>query len=308
MTSAGIVIANAPVSYGAFELTVGIDPMVPTALDVLDQVAAAGYAGIDLGPVGFLGRGGELRERLASRNLGLVGAYIELPYADPAALQGALRALDELLDTLDEAGPNRDTPPPRPTLADAGSDTRRQRPGRATVHHGFGLNAVGWRRFAAGLAEVVGRCRDRGYEPTFHHETGTFVEAPWEIERVLEVSDIGLCVDTGHLLLAGGDAIAAIEAWASRINHIHLKDARRSVMAGIVADGAPASAIWEREAFPALGHGDLDVEGVISALGRIGYSGWLVVEQDTLPRTKERFERAATDQRANRQYLARHGL
>jgi inosose dehydratase len=79
-------------------------------------------------------------------------------------------------------------------------------------------------------------------------------------------------------------------------------------MAGIVADGVPASAIWDREAFPALGEGDLDVEGVINALGRIGYRGWLVVEQDTLPRTKERFERAATDQRANRQYLARSGL
>jgi len=308
MTPTGIVIANAPVSYGAFELTVGIDPMVPTALDVLDQVAAAGYAGIDLGPVGFLGRGAELHERLASRNLGLVGAYIELPYSDPEGLHRAVPALDELLDAFDEAGPNNDAPPPRPTLADAGSDTRRERPGRASSDHAVGLDTAGWRRFGAGLAEVVGRCRDRGYEPTFHHETGTYVEAPWEIERVLEVSDIGLCLDTGHLLLAGGDPVAAIAAWSSRINHVHVKDARRSVMAGIVADGAPASAIWDREAFPPLGQGDLDVAGVINELRRVGYRGWLVVEQDALPRTKERFERAATDQRANRQYLARHGL
>jgi inosose dehydratase len=308
MTPSGISIANAPVSYGAFEMTVGLDPNVPTALDVLDEVAAAGYAGIDLGPVGFLGRGDELRERLASRGLGLVGAYIELPYADPEALQRALPGLDELLDTFDEAGPNRDAPPPRPTLADAGSDTRRQQPGRSASDRSLGLDAAGWRRFGEGLAAVVGRCRDRGYEPTFHHETGTYVEAPWEIERVLEVSDIGLCVDTGHLLLAGGDPVAAIAAWAARINHAHLKDARCSVMAGIVADCAPASAIWDREAFPVLGQGDLDVEGVIDALGRIGYSGWLLVEQDTLPRTKARFERAATDQRANRQYLARFGL
>lgn len=308
MTPSGISIANAPVSYGAFEMTVGIDPNVPTALDVLDEVAAAGYAGIDLGPVGFLGRGDQLRERLASRGLGLAGAYIELPYADPDALQRAMPALDELLDTFDEAGANRDTPPPRPTLADAGSDTRRQLPGRATDDLSLGLDEAGWRRFGEGLAMVVGRCRDRDYEPTFHHETGTYVEAPWEIERVLEVSDIGLCVDTGHLLLAGGDPVAAIGAWAARINHAHLKDARRSVMAGIVADGAPASAICDREAFPGLGEGDLDVPGVIDVLGRIGYSGWLLVEQDTLPRTKERFERAATDQQANRQYLARFGL
>ncbi len=308
MTSHGIVLANAPVSYGAFEVTVGIDPNVPDGLQVLDEVAGAGYAGIDLGPVGFLGRGAELRHRLASRNLGLVGAYLELPYSDPEGLRRALPALDALLDTFDEAGPNPHTPPPRPTLADAGSEERRARPGRAGTDHAVGLDAAGWQRFGAGLAEAVARCRDRGYEPTFHHETGTYVEAPWEVERLLEVSDIGLCLDTGHFLLAGGNPVAAIDTWAARINHAHIKDARRSVMAGIVADGAPTTAIWDREAFPALGEGDLDVDGVIDALRRVGYGGWLVVEQDALPRTKERFERAAADQRANRQYLSRRGL
>ena len=36
-----IRVANAPVSYGAFELTVGMLPNVP----VLDAIAEAGYAG-----------------------------------------------------------------------------------------------------------------------------------------------------------------------------------------------------------------------------------------------------------------------
>jgi len=47
-----IYVANAPVSYGAFELTVGINPNVPDGTALLDAVAAAGYDGIDLGPVG----------------------------------------------------------------------------------------------------------------------------------------------------------------------------------------------------------------------------------------------------------------
>ena len=68
-TGSGIAVANAPVSYGAFELTVGIDPNVPDGVGVLDEVAAAGYAGIDLGPVGFLGGETELGERLAARKL-----------------------------------------------------------------------------------------------------------------------------------------------------------------------------------------------------------------------------------------------
>ena len=300
---AGIAVANAPVSYGAFEVTVGIDPNAPTDIHVLDEVAGAGYTGIDLGPVGYLGRGAELRDRLVSRGLGLAGAYIELPYADSQPLRAAMPVLDELLDALDEAGRMDGTPPARPTLADAGSEARRARPGGDN-----GMDAGAWRRFGVGLNEVVRRCRDRGHEPTFHFETGTHVATPAEIERVLEVSDVGLCMDTGHFLLAGGDPVGAIRAWASRINHVHLKDATRSVMAGIIADEAPASAIWDRGAFPALGGGDLDADGVIAELRRIGYAGWLVVEQDTLPRTMAEFDRAAADQRANREFLARRGL
>jgi inosose dehydratase len=304
----GIVVANAPVSYGAFELTVGIDPNVPDGIHVLDEVAGAGYAGIDLGPAGYLGDGAQLAERLGSRRLGLAGAYLELPYSDPVALRDQLPMLDAILDVFDAASADLIGPPPRPTLADAGSESRRNQPGRAATDHSVGLDADAWSRFGNGLGSIVQRCRDRGYEPTFHHETGTYVEAPWEIERVLELTDIGLCLDTGHLLLGGGDPVAAARAWASRINHVHLKDARRSVFAGIVADGAPATAIWSRDAFPALGEGDLDADGVIAALGETGYRGWLVVEQDTLPTTRERFGRAAEDQRANRAFLARRGL
>jgi inosose dehydratase len=306
--ASGIVVANAPVSYGAFELTVGIDPNVPDGLHVLDEVAGAGYAGIDLGPVGYLGAGPELGERLAARRLGLAGAYLELPYTDHDALRRAVPGLDDMLDLFDAVAPSRVGPPPRPTLADAGSEARRSRPGRAATDLGAGLDAEGWRRFANGLAEIVTRCRDRGYEPTFHHETGTYVEAPWEIERVLELTDVGLCLDTGHLLIGGGDPVAAVRDWGSRINQVHLKDARRSIMAGIVGDAAPVTDIWSREAFPALGQGDLDADGVLDALHAIGYRGWLVVEQDALPRTRERFERAAADQRANRKFLAQRGL
>src|SRR5689334_18927534 len=118
----GIVVANAPVSYGAFELTVGIDPDVPDGRSVLDQVAAAGYDGIDLGPVGFLGTGDELCRRLRDRGLGLAGAYLEFPFADPARLDTVLPDLAAMLDTFDLVAPYLSGPPPRPTIADAGAD------------------------------------------------------------------------------------------------------------------------------------------------------------------------------------------
>jgi inosose dehydratase len=63
----GIVLANAPVSYGAFEITVGIDPNVPDPLTLLDWVRDTGYDGVDLGPLGYLGDVETLPARLAHR-------------------------------------------------------------------------------------------------------------------------------------------------------------------------------------------------------------------------------------------------
>ena len=303
-----IAVANAPVSYGAFELTVGRDPDVPRGEAVLNQVQSAGYAGIDLGPVGYLGHKERLGESLAGHDLGLAGAYVELPYADHDTLEQALPQLDAVLDTFDAVQGYLPGPSPRPTLADSGSPLRGLLPGRSVTDPALGYDADGWRRFAAGLARVVARCRDRGYEPTFHPETGTHVEAPWEIERVMEVSDIGLCLETGHMLLGGGDPVAMLAELGDRVNHVHLKDAQLSVMNTIIADQAPVTEIWSREAFCALGDGDLDTDGVLNGLRRISFSGWLVVEQDILPRSAERFSRAAAEQRYNRGFLAARGL
>ena len=303
-----IAVANAPVSYGAFEITVGHDPDVPDGISVLDQVAAAGYAGIDLGPAGYLGGGARLGELLAERGLGLAGGYLELPFADHGALERAMGELDALLATFDAVRPYVPGPPPRPTLADAGSPQRRGRPGRSATQPALGLDGDGWRAFAQGLARAVGRCRDRGYEPTLHPETGTYVEAPWEIEEVLDRSDIGLCLETGHMMLGGGDPVSMLRDWGDRVNHVHLKDAVHAVMDQIIADGAPVTEIWSREAFCALGHGDLDAARILDGLAAISYRGWLVVEQDILPRSAQRFARAAEEQRHNRAFLAERGL
>jgi inosose dehydratase len=300
-----ILVANAPVSYGAFEITVGVDPNVPDPITLLNSVAAAGYAGIDLGPVGYLGIGELLASRLAERGLGLAGGYLELPFSEPEKLGPALDELDALLDIFD--GVAGGSEPPKPTLADAGSPTRARFPGRAALDRSVGLDDAAWTRFADGLARAAERCRERGYEPTFHHHTATYIEAQWEIERLLEVSDVGLCLDTGHLLLGRGEPLAAIRDWGDRINQVHLKDARMAVLEEIVAEAAPVEEIWRRRAFCALGEGDIAIAEVLDALGDIRYSGWLVVEQDILPDPDDP-QQPVVEQQRNREYLRAHGL
>src|SRR5207302_8529468 len=77
-----VVIANAPVSYGAFELTVGIMPDVPDGNTVLDEVAGAGYAGVDLRPLGYPGYGDDLASSLRRRSLALSGGFFEVPFSE----------------------------------------------------------------------------------------------------------------------------------------------------------------------------------------------------------------------------------
>jgi inosose dehydratase len=306
MTDHAVTVANAPISWGAFELTVGIHPGVPDADRILDLVVEAGYQGIDLGPVGFLGRNGEIRSRLADRGLGLAGGYIELPFSDHGALAEKMPELDDLLDTFDEAAPVHG-PKPRPTIADGGAPHRRSAVGRSAGDRSFGLDDAAWTRWGEGMSAVLSKCRERGYEPTLHPEAGTFIEAAWEIDRALEVSDIGLCLETGHQLVGGGDPLATLERWGDRINHVHIKDARRNVIDRIVADSMPVESIWQERAFCNLGDGDVPVGEILNRLTAIGYTGWLVVEQDIMPGPNDPDEAQAA-QVSNRQLLKAHGF
>ena len=304
-----VFVANAPCSYGAFEITVGVRDGLPTPTEVLDHIASSGYDGTDLGPPGWLGEGSELAGRLAARRLGLAGGYLELPFADPGRMDAALARLTRLLDTFDEVrGVLPDVPAPKPTLADAGSPSRAANPGRAAREVSLGLDDGGWRRLAEGVARAVAVCRERGYEPTFHHHAGTYVEAPWEIERLLELTDVGLCLDTGHLLLGGGDPLDALGAWRERINHLHLKDCRLDVVRGIVEERAPIEEIWRRHAFCRLGEGDLDVDGFLARVRAAGFTGWIVVEQDGIVDEAWPATRAFADQARNRGFLRERGL
>lgn len=302
-----IAIAAAPVSFGAFEVTVGVDPGIPDAAFVLDTVEQEGYDGIDLGPPGYLGTKDHLRDNLRRRRLQLAGGYLPMPFSDPAGMPAALTELDMLLDLFDSVGSSDRPPQPKPTLADAGSAARLAAPGQAQRDRGLSLQPEAWDRFAAQVQQAVARCRDRGYDPTFHHHAGTYVEAPWEIEELLTRTDVGLCLDSGHLVIGGGDPLRAVADWGPRINHVHLKDVRRSVIEAVIRQGGDMMEIWRRGAFCPLGEGDLDIDGILTALLARDYQGWLVVEQDVIPAAGGS-STAALDQDRNRTYLRRRGL
>ena len=78
-----IRVGNAPLSYGAFEMTVGIFPNVPGPDEVVKAIAYAGYEGTELGPPGYLGEGKELHERLERHGLELTGGWCPVRFSEP---------------------------------------------------------------------------------------------------------------------------------------------------------------------------------------------------------------------------------
>jgi inosose dehydratase len=263
-----IRVANAPVSYGAFEQTVGVLPNVPEADVVLDAVAAAGYAGTELGPYGYLGTGDVLSTALAQRGLELAGAFVELDFAG-----GALDDLEATLDVIEPFGA-------QPILCDQGP-----RDGDVDL---------------AGVARAVELARGRGFEPTFHHHMGTRVQTPDEIERLLGGTDVALLLDTGHLTAAGGDPVEALRDWGGRLGHVHLKD----VSLEVIEHSSGWDEAWRNGAFCELGTGDADLRGFFAALGT--YGGWIVVEQDWFPRPGEDPAEHIAAQERNRGWLREH--
>ncbi|MHB1234777.1 MAG: sugar phosphate isomerase/epimerase family protein [Microbacteriaceae bacterium] len=295
-----IRIAGAPVSFGVFELQPeeGVELAGPD--DVCAILEQEGYSGVDLGPVGFLGRGTRLRHRLASHGLELAGGWIDLPFSDDDAMAERLSDLDTILDVFLEAAESSPELLPLPTLACSGSAIRRAHPGGGIE---FSLDDEQWKHFAANVTLAAERVRAVGLEPTFHHHACTYVETPDEIDELLSRTDIGLTFDTGHLILGGGDPLSGWRRWADRVNHLHLKDAQVSVLKSVVESQGDMRAVWAGRAFVPFGEGDLDLAGFMDQVISTGYSGWLVVEQDTIPQPGEDPDRIRLDHHTNREAL-----
>ncbi|AYY13915.1 sugar epimerase [Actinobacteria bacterium YIM 96077] len=292
-------IANAPVSFGIFELTTDQDFPEPEA--ILAPLRDSGYDGIDLGPAGWLGRGEQLQDRLREYGMALAGGWVDMPFTAPdAEFETALSGLDDVLEIFTAAAAVAPERPPLPTLADQGSETRRATPGGAPE---VMLDSAGWERLAANVGRAAERVRAAGLEPTFHHHACTYVETPEEIDEFLARSDVDLTLDTGHLIIGGGDPVAAWQRWRDRINHLHVKDVRTEVVTGVLRERAGMRAVWERRAFVPLGAGDLDVPTFMDTVMADGFDGWLVVEQDVAPSPSDPPNRAFDDQRGNREAL-----
>ncbi|MFC7588978.1 sugar phosphate isomerase/epimerase family protein [Nonomuraea antimicrobica] len=98
-----------------------------------------------------------------------------------------------------------------------------------------------------------------------------------------------------------------LREWSDRVGHVHIKDGDTKILAQALADGVDLRELMGRGGFARLGEGELDLPAVVRTLDEIGYAGWIVIEQDTLPGRRTVAQNIA-DQAANRRMLKDLGL
>jgi inosose dehydratase len=258
-------LAAGPISWGVCEVP-GWGLQLPPA-DVLSQMHAVGIRATEAGPDGYLGTDAAgARQLLQEHELQLVGGFLPLVLHDPDQLPASLGKAETTARLFGELGASVINT--AAVVDDAWS---------APV----ALSEREWAHLLDSLPQVDAVAARHGLTQALHPHWGTLVERDDDVRRVVDGSDVRLCLDTGHLRLGGTDGLALAREIADRIAHVHLKDVNDEVARRLRTGEIPLVAAVAEGLFQPLGNGDAPVAEVVLALEEAGYDGWYVLEQDT---------------------------
>jgi inosose dehydratase len=258
-------IAGAPISWGVCEVP-GWGHQLAPAL-VLAQMREVGLAATEFGPEGFLPDAPAAKARvLVDAGLRAVGQFVPVVLHDAGA--DPLPAVEAAMEGLVAARASTVV-----IAAATGAEGYDERPV---------LDDDEWATLLGHLDRISDAAAARGLLATLHPHVGTMVETGEETDRVLAGSRIALCLDTGHLLIGGGDPVRVAVEHPERIGHVHLKDVRTDLAARVQGGELTYTEGVAQGMYVPLGAGDVDVAAIVRALEGSGYAGWYVLEQDTI--------------------------
>ncbi|MBS1825642.1 MAG: TIM barrel protein [Acidobacteria bacterium] len=299
---AALRVGNAPCSWGTLEFEGVGGEQIPFDR-MLDELAAAGYTGTELGDWGFMPTDpSALRHELDKRSLVMLGAFVPVALKDASAHEAGIANAVKTARLLAAVASD---PKPYLVLADNNGSIPERTKNAGRVTPAMGLSNGEWRTFADG-ANKVGRAvfAETGLRTVFHHHCAGYVETPDEIAKLLELTDpaaLNLVFDTGHFAYGAGhfQIIEALERFKDRILYIHLKDCQPDVARQARENNWDYFEALRHGVFSELGKGGVDFPAVLRWLKEQKYAGYVLVEQDVLPGMGEPKLSAAR----NRQYL-----
>ena len=169
-------------------------------------------------------------------------------------------------------------------LAVDGSADRDRCAGRAIA--GPQITPEGFSRLARYIEKFANLAADNGMKSSFHPHAATFIESERETRILMEQinsESVGLCLDTGHWMVGGGDPIRAVKDYGDRITHVHVKDVCDEVLQKMLSDEIETmeTAVEEFKLFLPAGTGLLKLTEFFLELEKYSFSGWLMSEQDS---------------------------
>ncbi len=235
---------------------------------VMSEMVRSGLVATELGPDGYLPTDPEeLGEFLAGFGLRVVGGFVPALLYRPDKVEGELAYVRRAARQL--AGTGAEILIVGPSSHFDGYDTSVE------------MSDEDWDLFLLNLSRLEDIVANEGLTAALHPHWGMAIEKRRHIDRLLESSDVGLCLDTGHLYLGGTDPVDLAKIAGDRVRHVHLKD-----VDPVAAERVRSGRTLFREAvsdgmFVPLGAGAVDIAGTIENLEASSFDGWYVLEQDT---------------------------
>lgn len=264
-------IGNAPCSWGINYPTGN----AYTWQEYLDQVAASGYRGTELGPFGFLPKDkAVLGPELEKRGLTLIGATHVHTFGDRASAPVLMSTLRELAPLLKDLGAKHLVIMDESNWYPAGQEGV--------------LDREGWDGLTATVREAQAVIEGEfGLKASFHPHIGTAVEFERQIDRLLEETEIDLCFDTGHHAFWNQDPLAYMEKVWGRIAYMHLKNVDAAVRQRVLDGKLSVANSYGAGVMAPLPDGAVDIQAVMRFLDAKGFDGPIVVEQDVAEHATE---------------------
>jgi inosose dehydratase len=246
----------------------------------LDEVAAADYSWVELGPFGYVPTDpSRLADELSRRGLslagGTVGGHGGLQHrANWSALQASARDVMALTGAL--GGQHLVLLPEGYRNNETGGYIE---PAELDSEH--------WHDLIAGANELGKLAAEEyGISVDFHPHADSHVETQTQIERFLQDSDpryVSLCLDTGHIAYRRGDNVALVREFPDRIGYAHIKHVDPDVAQAAAEEDIPFGKAVSRGVCVEPPGGDPNAAEVVKALNELGRELFVVVEQDMYP-------------------------
>lgn len=248
----------------------------------ITEMRQAGFEGTELGSK-FPKDAKELKRLLAAQDLTLSSAWFSSFFTDVKKYQQTLDAFFEHASFLKACGANIIN------VCEVNESIQQTDLALFDGHKPL-FSDDQWQRLFDGLHAMGRIAHALGMQLAYHFHLGTGVQNQVEVEHLMENTSpelVGLLLDTGHAYAAGIDIDGLINQYGQRINLLHLKDVRLSILEQVKQQKLCFMEAVKLGLFTVPGDGCIDFKPILTHMHHCHYQGWIVVEAEQDPAKAE---------------------